>query len=54
MINIEAARYFGCLILVVAYGIRTKTYLASLSLDFIGSNLRDINLKSFLIINLAS
>lgn len=46
-IDIEAARSFGCPIWVVTCGIRTKTYLASLSPDLIGSELRHINLESF-------
>jgi phosphoglycolate phosphatase len=46
-IDVEAARYFGCLIWVVTCGIRTKTYLTSLSPDFTGSDLKHINLKSF-------
>lgn len=42
-IDLEAARFFGCPIWTVSCGIRTETFLSSLSPDFISCNLKDIN-----------
>lgn len=43
--DVEAARAFGCPVWAVAEGLRTWSYLASLSPDFLGPDLRSINLE---------
>jgi phosphoglycolate phosphatase-like HAD superfamily hydrolase len=44
-IDIEAARLLGCPIWAVSCGLRTESYLASLSPDFLSSDLTSINLR---------
>jgi len=47
-IDIEAAHSFGCPIWAVTCGIRTESYLASLSPDFLSSNITSIDLGTLL------
>lgn len=44
-IDVEAARAFGCPVWAVTRGLRTESYLASLSPDFLGPDLRSVNLE---------
>jgi len=44
-LDIEAARALGCLVWVVTGGMRTESYLASLSPDFLSPDLKSIDLE---------
>ncbi|MDX6403382.1 MAG: hypothetical protein QOH70_837 [Blastocatellia bacterium] len=44
-VDIEAARSFGCPVWAVACGLRSKSYLASLSPDFLSQDLTTVDLR---------
>lgn len=44
-VDVEAARSFGCPVWAVTGGLRTESYLASLSPDFLSPDLRCVNLE---------
>lgn len=43
--DVEAARVFGCPVWAVTGGLRTRSYLSSLSPDFLGPDLGSVNLE---------